>query len=554
MDENRNLSNDELEFRKALEESEDNISVKMGNIIKGKVIQFDESNVFIDLDYKSEGKLKREEFDKEPEIGEEIEIKIIGQDDEGHVVLSKSAVDKFRAQELIDEALNTGGAIKGVVKEAIKGGFKVSIRGHQAFCPFSQIDIVRGTKEADHIGKEYDFKIIKKTGRDIVVSRRALLEEKQNYNITKFLEDLKENDIIKGKVKNIESFGAFVEITEGLDGFVALTNMAWEKVHNPKSFLSRGEERMFKVLSIDKEKNRVDLGVKQLDDDPWGKFVEIYKIGDVIQGEVTNVKKFGAFVKVYDGVEGLIHISDLSWNTHVNNPNDFAKKGNFLECKILDINIQERKLTLGLKQVKENPWDSVEKDYPLKSTVKCKVRRILRNFAVLELPDGLEGICDISDFDWKHNVVNIKDYINEGDEVDMVVISLDKEKQKIKLSYKHTKDSPWKLFEKEHPVGSIVEGSIKVILEAGAIVSLDEDLEGFVHVSQVDMPKGGNISEHLKVGEKYPFVVREVNQSKRRISLSRRDYMEAQSKKEMKSYITKDEASSLTFNYFDDIK
>lgn len=554
MDESVNLSNDELEFRKALEESEDNVSFKVGNIVKGKVIQFDESNVFIDLDYKSEGKLKRDEFDKEPEINQEIEVKIVGQDDEGHVILSKSAVDKMRAQELIDEALDTGGAIKGIVKEATKGGFKVSIRGHQAFCPFSQIDIVRGTKESDHIGKEYDFKIIKKTGRDIVVSRRMLQEETQNYNIEKFLESLKENDIINGKVKNVETFGTFVEITEGLDGFVALTNMAWEKVHNPKAIFSKGEERMFKVLAIDKEKRRVDLGIKQLDDDPWGRFVEIYKIGDVIQGEVTNVKKFGAFVKVYNGVEGLIHISDLSWNTHVNNPNDFAKKGTFLECKILDMNIPERRLTLGLKQVKENPWDTVANDYPVRSSVKCKVRRILKNFAVLELPDGLEGICDISDFDWKHNIVNIKDYIKEGDEVDMIVMSADKEKQKIKLSYKHTTDSPWKIFEKEHPEGSIVEGVVKVTVEAGAIISLDDDLEGFVHVSQIDMPKGSNITDHLKIGEKYPFVVREVNQSKRRISLSRRDYMEAQSKKEMKNYITKEEAASLTFNYFDDIK
>ena len=293
--------------------------------------------------------------------------------------------------------------------------------------------------------------------------------------------------------------------------------------------------------------------IKQLDEDPWGKFVEQYHIDDVIQGEVTNVKKFGAFVKVADGIEGLVHVSDLSWNSHVNNPNDFVKKGAFLECKILDMNAAERKLTLGLKQVKENPWDTVEKDFPVKSAVKCKVKRIIKNFAVFELPNGLEGICDISDFDWRNNIVNMKDYVKEGEEVNMVIMSIDRDKQRIKLSYKHTKDSPWRLFEKAHPQGSIVDGTVKAIVDSGAIISLEDDLEGYMHVSQVEIPKGSTLEEVLKVGETYPFVVREVNQSKRRISLSRREYMEAQNKKETQNYISKAEPTSLTYNPFDNI-
>ncbi|WP_295160750.1 S1 RNA-binding domain-containing protein [uncultured Brachyspira sp.] len=552
MEDNKNLSNDEIEFRKALEGS-DNTSLSRGKIIKGKVVQFDDTDVFIDFDSKSEGKIKRNEFDKEPVIGEEIEAIVSGEDDKGYVILSKSEIDKRRSHELIEDAVKNSTPIKGVVKEVIKGGFKVSIMGNQAFCPYSQMDTARGIKETDYIGNEYDFKIIKKNGRDIVVSRRVLLEEVQNAGIESFLNDLKENDIINGKVKNIEKFGAFVEITSGLDGFLAIPNMSWDKVINPRSIISKGDERMFKVLSVDKEKRRVDLGLKQLDDDPWNKFAEQYKVDDVIHGEVTNIKKFGAFVKVADGIEGLVHISDLSWNSHVNNPNDFVKKGDFLECKILGMNASDRKLTLGLKQVKENPWDTVERDFPIKSIVKCIVKRIIKNFAVFELPNGLEGICDISDFDWRNNIVNMKDYVKEGEEVSMVIMSIDRNRQRIKLSYKHTKDSPWRLFEKSHPQGSIVDGTVKVLVDSGAIISLEDNLEGYMHISQVEIPKGGALEEVLKAGETYPFVVREVNQSKRRISLSRREYMEAQNKKETQNYISKAEPTSLTYNPFDSI-
>ena len=555
MEDNKNLpNNDDQElFLKAVEGLKDNSSIGHKKTVKGKVVQVDESDVFIDFDFKSEGKIKRSEFDKEPVIGEEVEAVITGEDD-NNILLSKVEVDKRKAQDIIDNAVRNNTTVKGVVKYITKGGFTVSISGHPAFCPFSLIDIAKGIKDTDHIGKEYEFKIIKKDKKDVVVSRKALLEETQNKNIESFLDNLKENEIISGKVKNIEKFGAFIEITPGFDGFLAIPNMSWDKVINPKSIISKGDERMFKVLSVDKEKRKVDLGLKQLDEDPWSKFVEQYHVNDVISGEVTTVKKFGAFVKVANGIEGLVHISDLSWNSHVNSPNDFVKKGDFLECKILDMNVPERKLTLGLKQVKENPWDTVEKDFPAKSSVKCKVKRIIKGFTVFELPNGLEGTCDMNDFDWKNNVVNMKDYVKEGEEVNMVIMSIDRDKQKIKLSYKHTKESPWRLFEKAHPQGSIVDGVVKAIVDSGAIISLENDLEGYMHVSQVEIPKGSTLEETVKVGETYPFVVREVNQSKKRISLSRREYLEVQNKKETQNYISKAEPTSLTYNPFDNIK
>ena len=557
--EDNNLSNEQErnEFLKAVEEfgeGDNNNSYKVGNVVKGKIEKFDDSDVFINLNYKVEGKINRSEFEREPYIGEELEALIDSVDnDNGYFILSKAKLDKRRAQFVIEDAIKNNKSVKGMVKEVIKGGFNISIMGYQAFCPFSQIEINKGIKDEEHIGKEYDFKIIKKKGKDIVVSRRAYQEEKQNSNIETFLNNLKEGDIINGKVKNIERYGAFIGITEGLDGFLYRENMSWAKIINPKDIITRGEERAFKVLSIDREKHRVDLGLKQLENDSWVQFIEEYHVGDIIKGEVTNIKKFGAFVKVYDDVEGLIHISDLSWNSHVNSPSDFVKKGAYLECKILAIDVPERKLTLGLKQAQENPWDTVSRDFPVKSIVKCKPKRILKNFAVFELPNGLEGICDIGDFDWINSIVNIKDYIKENEDIDMVILSIDRDKQRIKLSHKHLKESPWRVFEKEHPVGSVVDGIVKAIVESGAVVSLENNLEGFMHISQIDLPKGANLEEALKIGETYPFVVREVNQGKHRISLSRKDYMEAQTKKETQNYISKEEPTSLTYNPFDNI-
>ena len=557
--EDNNLSNEQErnEFLKAVEEfgeGDNNNSYKVGNIVKGKIEKFDDSDVFINLNYKVEGKINRSEFEREPYIGEELEALIDSVDnDNGYFILSKAKLDKRRAQFVIEDAIKNNKSVKGIVKEVIKGGFNISIMGYQAFCPFSQIEINKGIKDEEHIGKEYDFRIIKKKGKDIVVSRRAYQEEKQNSNIETFLNNLKEGDIINGKVKNIERYGAFIGITEGLDGFLYRENMSWAKIINPKDIITRGEERAFKVLSIDREKHRVDLGLKQLENDSWVQFIEEYHVGDIIKGEVTNIKKFGAFVKVYDDVEGLIHISDLSWNSHVNSPSDFVKKGAYLECKILAIDVPERKLTLGLKQAQENPWDTVSRDFPVKSIVKCKPKRILKNFAVFELPNGLEGICDIGDFDWINSIVNIKDYIKENEDIDMVILSIDRDKQRIRLSHKHLKESPWRVFEKEHPVGSVVDGIVKAIVESGSVVSLENNLEGFMHISQIDLPKGANLEEALKVGETYPFVVREVNQGKHRISLSRKDYMEAQTKKETQNYISKEEPTSLTYNPFDNI-
>ncbi len=555
MDENNKNSNEEMqrEFLEALDAAPEMSNSTKGDLKSGEILQVSEAEnyVYIYIGEKSEAKIAISEFVKLPNVGDKVDVLIVGKDKDGAIIASKNMADREKNSKEIEEAFNENKNVKGFVKSSVKAGFSVSVGGFDAFCPYSQIDIRPSRDEKMYVGNEYDFRIIKKTNRDMVVSRKIVLDEVRDYTVNNFLGNLKPGDVIKGKVKNIEKFGTFVEIAPGLDGFLAIPNMSWGKVSNVKSIINKNEERMFKVLNVDKEKQKVDLGIKQLDDDPWLKFIEAHKVGDIVKGMVNDIKQFGAFIKIEDGVEGLAHISDLSWNTHVQDTKEYLKTGDYVECKILEINPETRKFSLGLKQVQENPWNSLATLYPPKSMVKCKVKRILKNFAVFELPNGIEGICDIGDFDWSNNVVNIDNYVKKDDEVEVIVLSIDKDRQRIKLSYKDTKDSPWKLFEKKHPVGSSIEATAVSIVEAGVVVSLEDNMEGFVHVSQLDMPRGGAIDSVIEVGKSYTFTVKEVNQNKKRIALSQRDYIASEEKKELKGYINNDDTTSMKFNYFE---
>ncbi len=555
MDENNKNSNEEMqqqEFLKALDAAPEMSNLTKGDLKSGKILQISENYVYIDIGLKSEAKIEISEFDKLPNVGDDVNVLITSKEDEnGSLIVSKRLADREKNSKEIEDAFNENKNIKGFVKASVKAGFSVSVGGFMAFCPYSQIDIRPSRDEKMYVGNEYDFRIIKKTPRDMVVSRKVILDEVRDYTVKNFLVDLKPGDVIKGKIKNIEKFGTFVEIAPGLDGFLAIPNMSWSKVADVKTIISKNEERMFKVLNVDQEKQKVDLGIKQLENDPWQKFVESHKAGDIVKGMVNDIKQFGAFIKVEDGVEGLAHISDLSWNTHVQDTKEYLKVGDYVECKILEINVEARKFSLGLKQVQENPWETLATLYPINSMVKCKVKRILKNFAVLELPNGIEGVCDIGDFDWSNNVVNIDNYVKKDDEVEVIVLAIDKDKQRIKLSYKHVKDSPWKTFEKKHPIGSSVEATAVSIVEAGVVVSLEDDMEGFVHVSQLDIPRGTAIDTLIEVGKSYTFTVKEINQSKRRIALSQRDYIVNEAKKELKGYINNDDTTSMKFNYFE---
>ncbi|MBI4976252.1 MAG: 30S ribosomal protein S1 [Spirochaetes bacterium] len=553
-DDDATLTPEELEFRRALE-GEDEGDLTKGEIIKGRVIQFDESFVFVSLGLKAEGKIHREEFDREPAIGDEVEVQILQRENNaGEAIASKIAVDRIRSREVVELAWTNKANVKGIVKAAVKGGYSVSVGGLPAFCPRSHIDTKRNLEDSEYLNNEYDFRVIEKKGRDLVVSRRAVLEEMREYNVSNFMGHLNDGDVIRGKVKNIESFGIFVEIVNGLDGFLAFSNIAWEKVKEPTKALKKGEEREFKVLHVDREKRKIDLGIKQLSDDPWNNFIAKYGKDEVIKGEVTSIKEFGAFIKVYPGVEGLAHISELSWAKHVNHPKEVVKVGDFVECKILNIDSENRKLSLGLKQVKENPWESVDKRFPIGKKIECTVRKIFKNYAVLGVTEDLEGTIDVSDFDWKNALVNIDNYFKEGDTVSAVVLAVDGMNRKIKLGVKQLSQNPWEIFRSAHPVGSVIEGTVNNVSDVGAVVQLTDSIDGFVHVSQLDTKRIERVGDVIKTGEKLQFVIKSIDSDKRRVSLSRKDYFSAMEKRDAEKYLSKEDPSSMTYSFADKLK
>lgn len=552
-EETRELTAEEIEFRKALEGANETKTVR-GEIITAHVIQTDDTHVYVSLGGKSEGKIKLEEFRAVPEVGAAVEVVVSGENNSGEAYVSKIAADRIRSRDVVDAAFANASNVRGVVKSAVKGGFIVSVGGLDAFCPRSLIDSKRTIEEKDYIDQEYDFRIIEKKGRDLVVSRRKVLDEIAEYTIGNFFEHLNVGDVIRGTVKNIESFGIFVEVVPGLDGFLAFSNIAWDKVKEPTKALKKGEVREFKVLAVDKDKRKIDLGIKQLSADPWNDFIAKYKAEDVVSGEVTSIKEFGAFIRVYSGVEGLAHISELSWAKHVKHPKDIVKVGDFVDCMILGIDNENRKLSLGLRQVKPNPWENASKLFPSGATVECTVKKIFRNYAVLGLSDDLEGTIDVSDFDWKNAIVNIDNIIKEGETVKAKVLSVDGAARKIKLGIKHLSENPWASFKKEHPVGSTIDGTIVNIIDSGAIVKLTDDIEGFVHVSQLDTKRTENAADVVKIGETYSFAIKAIEADKRRISLSRKDYFSAMEKKDAEKYLSKEDPNAMTYSFADKLK
>lgn len=545
------MSAEELEFRNALQKEESTEEVSRGKIIEGEIVQMDETFVYVDLDYKSEAKVKREEFEKEPKIGEKIKVQIVKtENSQGELIASKSAVDRIEAKQVLENAWKNGENVSGVVNSAIKGGFKVSIGGIENFCPSSQIDMRRADPES-YVGKEFEFRVIEKKGKDVILSRRVILEEKKNYNVSKFFETLNEGDIIKGKIKSIVNFGVFVEIIDGFDGFMALSNISWDKSKPIKELIQVGEEREFKVLSIDRPSQKVELGIKQLSGDPWESFIEQFKEGDNVKGEVSSVKQYGAFIKILDGVEGLAHVSEFSWTKRVDKAQNVVKKGDVVEAKILSIDEETKKVSLGLKQVQENPWSEIDKLFPRGSKVEGTTKKILKNFAVIELPNEMEGTIDISDFSWTQKTVNINNFLKPGESQDFIILHTDADKHKIKLGYKQLEDNPWEVFENSHPVGSLIEAEVIKLTDSGAVVKLDENIDGFVHISQLSKQKVDSVSEVLKQGEKYGFVIREIDKSKKRVSLSRKDYFSKMEQQEMDNYLSSSDDLNMTYSLGD---
>ncbi|MGZ4964165.1 MAG: 30S ribosomal protein S1, partial [Limisphaerales bacterium] len=494
-----------------------------GEIVKGTVIEVRPKEVLVDIGYKSEGTVPGIEFDdiKAVKVGDEVDVLIEKlEDKEGMVVLSKEKAEFKKNWDKILTICNEGGTISGRVKAAVKGGLLVNI-GVEAFLPASQIDIVPPKNLAGFIGNTYEFKVVKinQERQNIVLSRRELIEQERNEKRAKLLGEMTPGDIRKGTVKNITDFGAFIDLN-GLDGLLHITDMSWGRIGHPSEILKVGQDIDVVVLDINREKERVSLGLKQKLANPWDQIEAKYPIGQKVKGKVVNLVPYGAFVELEPGVEGLVHVTELSWTKRIAKPSDVLKPEQEIEAVVLGINRDEQKISLGVRQLETNPWDKALEKYPTGTKVKGKIRNLTSYGAFIELEDGLDGMIHVSDISWTRKINHPSEVLKKGDEVEAVVLEIGKANQRISMGLKQLAEDPWNNIDKYYKVGDLVTGKVTKLASFGAFVRLQHDIDGLVHISQVSEERVDKIKNVLKVDQEVTASVIKIDKGERRIGLS----------------------------------
>src|SRR5579862_3402033 len=495
-----------------------------GNIVKGHVIEVRPKEVLVDIGYKSEGVIPAQEFQdiKAIKVGDEIDVLIEKlENKEGTVVLSHEKAEFKRNWERILTICNEGGTIQGKVKSVVKGGLVVNI-GVEAFLPASQIDIITPKNLASFVGNSYDFKVVKinQDRQNIVLSRRELIEQERSEKRSKLLAEMVPGDIRKGTVKNITDFGAFIDLG-GIDGLLHITDMSWGRLNHPSDILKIDQEIEVKVLSIDKDKEKIALGLKQKDASPWENIEAKYPMGSVHEAEVVNIMSYGAFCKLEEGVEGLVHISEMSWTKRINHPSEVWSKGRKVKVKVLEINKDKQEISLGMKQVEENPWERVAEKYPPGSVVEGKVRNIANYGAFVEIEEGIDGLLHVSDLSWTKKIGHPSEVLKKGESVRAVVLSVDQEKQRIALGLKQMQEDPWTtVIPANYRPGMVVKGHVTKIANFGVFVELEPGLEGLLHISEISDQKVEKPEDSLKVGQELDVKILRVDSDERKIGLS----------------------------------
>jgi small subunit ribosomal protein S1 len=513
-----------------------------GSIVKGRVLEVRPREVLVDIGYKSEGIISKSEFeDEDVQVGDEVEVLLCRlENDEGMVILSKERAAYKQNWDKIVGVFKEGGIIKGKVKSVVKGGLTVNI-GVEAFLPGSQIDVVPPKDLQQFVGNTYDFKIVKINDdrKNVVLSRRELIEAERAEKRQRFLDTIKPGDKVKGLVKNLTDFGAFIDL-DGMDGLLHITDMTWGRLGHPSELLKTGQEVDVVVLDINREKERVSLGLKQTQRNPWEETEGRFPIGSKVKGKVTNLVPYGAFVEIEEGVEGLIHVSELSWTKRIARPSDVLAVGQEIEAVVLGVNKDEQKISLGVRQLESNPWDEIEHRYPIGKQVKGAVRNMTAYGAFVELEEGIDGMVHVSDMSWTRKINHPSEMLKKGDVVEAVVIDIDKNAQRISLGLKQLEDDPWKAIEQKYKIGDLVKGKISKIASFGAFVELDGDIDGLVHISQISEDRVDKIKDHLKIGQDIEARVIKVDKAERRIGLSIKaaNYSEDEIRKEAQAFDT----------------
>src|SRR5579862_8789589 len=494
-----------------------------GNIVKGHIIEVRPKEVLVDIGYKSEGVIPAQEFEdiKAIKVGDEIDVLIEKlENKEGTVVLSHEKDEFKRNWERILTICNEGGTIQGKVKSVVKGGLVVNI-GVEAFLPASQIDIITPKNLAQFVNNTYEFKVVKinQERQNIVLSRRELIEQERTERRSKLLSDMTPGDIRKGTVKNITDFGAFIDLN-GIDGLLHITDMSWGRVGHPSEILKVGQDIDVVVLDINREKERVSLGLKQKLSNPWENIDAKYQVGNKVKGKVVNLVPYGAFVELEPGVEGLVHVTELSWTKRIAKPSDVLKADQEIEAVVLGINREEQKISLGIRQLETNPWDKAMEKYPAGAKVNGKIRNLTSYGAFIELEEGLDGMIHVSDISWTRKINHPSEVLKKGDEVEAVVLEIDKTNQRIAVGVKQLGTDPWSNIDQYYKVGDLVTGQVTKLASFGAFVGLQHDIDGLVHISQISEERVDKIKNVLKVGQEVTARVIKIDKSDRRIGLS----------------------------------
>lgn len=493
-----------------------------GSIVKGRILEIKPQVILVDIGYKSEGAIPANEFeDEDIQVGDEVEVLLEKlENDEGMVVLSKEKAAHKQNWEKIVKVFQEGGLVKGKIKSMVKGGLMVNV-GVEAFLPGSQVDIIPPKDLNEYVGKVFEFKIVKINDdrKNIVLSRREVIEAERAEQRQKFLDSVTPGDKVTGIAKNITDFGVFVDLN-GMDGLLHITDMSWGRLTHPSEMVAVGQALDLVILEVNRDKERVSLGLKQLQNNPWENIEGRYPVGHKVRGKVTKLVAYGAFVEVEEGVEGLIHVSELSWTKRIARPSDVLTVGQELEAVVLGISTDERKISLGVRQLEINPWDEIDARYPIGTQMKRPIRNLTAYGAFVELEEGIDGMIHVSDLSWTRKINHPSEVLKKGDEVEAVVLGIDKPNQRISLGIKQLDTDPWSEIDNRFKVGDIVKGTVAKIASFGAFVELQDDIDGLVHISQLSEDHVAKVKDVLNVGDEVEARVIKVDKVERRIGLS----------------------------------
>jgi len=545
---------DELDdFGKLLAEHSETQSIKEGEIVEGEVIMVTKDFVMVDIGHKSEGRIPIDEFigpeGGKPSISEGDVISVYVdefENEDGLIQLSKDKADKLRIWDEIDRASEAGELVEGVITGRVKGGLTVDI-GVKAFLPGSQVDL-RPVRNLDKfIGESFAFKIIKFNKRrgNIVLSRRALLEKERQELKEKTLERIEEGVVLDGIVKNITDYGCFVDLG-GIDGLLHITDMSWGRVNHPSEMFRVGDEVKVKVLKFDPESERVSLGLKQISEDPWVDVGSKYSVGMKVTGKVVSLTEYGAFVELEEGVEGLVHISEMSWLKRIKHPSQMVSVSDILEAMVLEVDVENRRMSLGMKQVEENPWETLRKRYPEGAVIRSKVRNITNFGVFVGIEEGIDGLIHVSDLSWSTKPKNPLDMFKKGQEIEAKVLSIDVENQRFSLGIKQLHGDPWISVDRKYPIGTVIEGNVSKVFDFGAVVEIDDEIEGLVHISELADEKVADIHQVVQEGQTLRAKVISLIPEERKIGLSVKRLLESEALESSDEFLRRQKARTGT--------